>query len=523
MSFSPSLSTSFNGTKLRTQQHASALSGMCSTCSDQCTGLCEIGLSAVRGIEATYPRHTDTQQFGSEKEYPFDYSHFNINGRVFGAQGLDGEPDDVNVYSADLSCSIGHDNKIQLKAPILLPAMAKLNWKDYFSGAAMAGILVVIGESAIRKDPETTYGKDGKVTRAPILGEMIGQFRKYDRGFGDIVLQVNADDIALGTPEYALKNFPLRTIEIKFGQAAKGIQHVALVPTYEEALKIKKDGYLIQPDPTDKDIVDAVKRGRCVRFMQYGRLPMWNETKLAEMIAKYRALGAENIFFRMAGYDQADIQRVLRIASANQVALVTFDGAGGGTGHSPCKMMNEWSHPTVDLERIVLSCMAELDREGAWLPAIAIGGGIVFEDTAFKALALGAPYVKLVAIGRGAMAAAMSGENVGKMIEAGKVPELYKNFDKTLDSIFLDASFLRETYQDVEGPLSTGSIGLYSYIQRVAWGIKLMMTLNRKFKLELLDQTDVIPLTREAREYLDSLPGRTVGGLRERSNPLGQC
>jgi len=441
---------------------------MCSSCSDQCTGLCEIGLSAVRGVEATYPRNTDTKQFGSEKEYPFDYSHFNINGRVFGAQGVEGEPDDVNVYSADLSCSIGYEKKIQLKAPILLPAMAKLNWKDYFAGAAMAGILVVIGESAIRKDPNTTYGEDGKVTQAPILGEMIGQFRNYERGYGDIVLQVNADDIALGTPEYALSNLPLRTIEIKFGQAAKGIQHVALVPTYEEALQIRKSGYLVQPDPTDKDVVEAVNCGRSVRFMQYGRLPMWNETKLAEMIAAYRALGAENIFFKMAGYDQADIQRVLRIASANKVALVTFDGAGGGTGHSPCKMMNEWSYPTVELERIVHWCMAELEREGVWLPAIAIGGGIVFEDAAFKALALGAPFVKLVAIGRGAMAAAMAGDNVGKMIEAGRVPELYKDFDATLDSVFLDAPALREIYQDTQGNVSAGSMGLYSYIQRVA-------------------------------------------------------
>ena len=510
MSFSPKLSTTFNETKLRTQQNVSPLSGMCSTCSDQCTGLCEIGLSAVRGFEANYPCNTSTHQFASEKIYPFDYSHFNINGRVFGVQGFDGNPDTVTPFSADLSCTIGYKKKIRLKAPVILPAMAKLNWRDYYSGAAMAGILVVIGESAIRHDPCTTYDEQGKVCHSPLLGEMIGCFRKFDKGYGDIVLQLNCDDVVLGTAEYALGKFPLRTIEIKFGQAAKGIQHVATVYDYSEAQQIKKDGYLVVPDPLDKTVIEAVKRGETVRFMQAGRLPMWDEEKLSEMISRYRKLGAENIFFKMAGYDALDVQRVLRIASDNHVALVTFDGAGGGSGHSPCKMMNEWSYPTIELERIVHSYLSELDREGAWLPAIAMAGGIVFEDTAFKALALGAPYVKLVGIGRASMAAAMSADKVGRMIANDTVPEQYKRFGQTADDIFIEAKILREIYKDLGEEIPAGSIGLYSFIQRLSGGLQMMMTLNRKFKLELLEQSDVIPLTRSAREYLDSLFRKTI-------------
>ncbi len=501
MSYSPKLSTTFNKTKLRTENTVCELSGMCSTCSDKCIGTCEVGLSAVRGFEATYPFGTTTQQFASEKKYPFDYSHFNINGRVFGAYGAEGEEEYINVYSADLSCSIGYEKKIALKAPIILPAMAKLNWRDYYSGAAMAGIIAVIGESAIRHDPTMELDELGKVKHAPLLGEMIECFRKYDKGYGDIVLQVNADDVALGTPEYALKNFDLKTLEIKFGQGAKGIGHVAPVYHYEEALKIKKDGYLVIPDPTEQKVMEAIEAGESVPFMQYGRLPMWDEDKLSQMIKKYRGLGAENIFFKMAGFDVENIKRVLKIASDNKVALVTFDGAGGGTGHSPCKMMNEWSYPTIELEQIVHNIMAELDKEGAWLPAIAIGGGIVFEDVMFKALALGAPYVKLVAIGRGAMAAAMSAKKIGEMIKNGAVPTIYKEYGTAVDSTFVEAATLRKMYKDVKGQVSPGSIGVYSFIKRVSWGMKLFMTLNRKFKLELLDQSDIIPLTRDAKEY----------------------
>lgn len=85
MSLSPKLSSLYNNTKLRAPNDISDLSGMCSVCSDKCSGLCEIGLSAVRGIEAAYPFETSNNQFASEKVYPFDFSHFNINGRVFGA------------------------------------------------------------------------------------------------------------------------------------------------------------------------------------------------------------------------------------------------------------------------------------------------------------------------------------------------------------------------------------------------------------------------------------------------------
>lgn len=505
MSFSPKLSTTFSNTKLRTPDNICDLSGMCSVCSDNCNGLCEIGMSAVRGLEVAYPYNTSTQQFASEKKYPFDYSHFNINGRVFGATGAEENSDQTNVHTADIGYEIGYEKKIKLTAPIVLPAMVKLNWQDYYSGAAMAGVIVVIGENAVRKDPDLDHDKDGKVCHAPKLGEMIDYFRKFDKGYGDIVLQINADDIAVGTAEYALKNFDLKTLEIKFGQAAKGVQNVAPIYSYDEAVKIKKQGYLVFPDPLDENVKKEFYEDKGLYFMEFGRLPMWNEDSLAEMISRYRSLGAENIFFKMAGYDVDDIRRVLKIASMNKIALVTFDGAGGGTGNSPCKMMNEWSHPTIELEKIVYDLMKELEKEGAWLPEIAIAGGIAMEDTMFKALALGAPYINMVAIGRGAMAAAMSAKNVGEMIEKGNIPPMYKSFGDSIDTIFKDAKYVKHLYSDVNAPITPGAIGLYSYIDRLNLGLKLLMALNRKFSLKYIDQTDVIPLTKEAKNYLESI------------------
>lgn len=489
MSHSPKLSSLFNNTKLRTPNDISDLSGMCSVCSDKCPGLCEIGLSAVRGIEVAYPFGTANNQFASEKVYPFDFSHFNINGRVFGAMGAAEDSETTNVHSVDISYEFGYERKIKLRAPVILPAMAKLNWQDYYSGAAMAGVMVVIGENAVKLDKDLQHDSNGKVSHAPFLGKMIEYFRRYDRGYGDIIMQVNADDIVLGTAEYALKNFDLKTIEIKFGQAAKGIQHVAPVNSAEEAEFLKKNGYLVFENPNGSGLI------------QCGRLPMWNEASLGEIIARFRAHGAKNIFFKMAGFDVNDIRRVLQIASANNVDLITFDGAGGGSGNSPNKMMNEWSHPTIDLIKIVNTLIEELREENLWIPEIAIAGGIAMEDTMFKALALGAPNIKLVGIGRAAMAAAVTGKNVGELIETDATPTSYKAFGDTADTIFKDANYIKGIYKETGKPISYGAIGLYSYLSRLSFGMQLLMALNRKFSLKYIHQSDVIPLTKEAREY----------------------
>lgn len=489
MSHSPKLSSLFNNTKLRTPNDISDLSGMCSVCSDKCPGLCEIGLSAVRGIEAAYPFGTANNQFASEKVYPFDFSHFNINGRVFGAMGAAEDSETTNVHSVDISYEFGYERKIKLRAPVILPAMAKLNWQDYYSGAAMAGVMVVIGENAVKLDKDLQHDSNGKVSHAPFLGKMIEYFRRYDRGYGDIILQVNADDIVLGTAEYALKNFDLKTIEIKFGQAAKGIQHVAPVNSADEAEFLKKNGYLVFENPNGSGLI------------QCGRLPMWNEASLGEIIARFRAYGAKNIFFKMAGFDVNDIRRVLQIASANNVDLITFDGAGGGSGNSPNKMMNEWSHPTIDLIKIVNRLVGEMREENLWIPEIAIAGGIAMEDTMFKALALGAPNIKLVGIGRAAMAAAVTGKNIGELIENDATPASYKAFGDTADTIFKDANYIKSIYKETGKPISYGAIGLYSYLSRLSFGLKLLMALNRKFSLKYIHQSDVIPLTKEAREY----------------------
>ena len=137
MSYHPTLGTSITNTKLRTPKHVSPFSGMCAVCSENCIGTCEIGLSAIRGSDAINPYPSAINQFASEKDYPLDFSHFNINGRVFGAIGCPEDPFLATFPKVNLDTSFGLKHKIDLKTPVILPALAKLNWPDYFAGAAL--------------------------------------------------------------------------------------------------------------------------------------------------------------------------------------------------------------------------------------------------------------------------------------------------------------------------------------------------------------------------------------------------
>ncbi len=65
-------------TKNRTDESITPISGMCVTCVDGCIGMCEIGKSAYRGHEVIYPQPFGVITTASEKDYPLDYSHFNI-------------------------------------------------------------------------------------------------------------------------------------------------------------------------------------------------------------------------------------------------------------------------------------------------------------------------------------------------------------------------------------------------------------------------------------------------------------
>lgn len=476
---------------------------MCSFCTQDCDGTCELSQAAVLGAQTVYPTTTGNNQIASEKDYPIDFSHFTINGRVFGAQGANENTEEATIFSVGLERTYGFDHPVKMAMPVILPALIKLNWQDYFGGAAMAGVSCVIGEDARNKDPNLVIS-NGKVTHFPLLEKALDCFNQYDRGYAQIVVQCNADDDLMGVPRVAIEKYGAKAIEIKFGQGAKGTQPVVRVKDLETALAKQQSGNLVFPDPSDPSIQQAYHNGVCPNFYTYGRLPMWTEESLMAHITMLRDFGAQNIYFKMAGYDRVDIERVLRLASKARVDMVTFDGAGGGSGYSPSKMMNEWSLPTVCLEDVVVRICEKMKSEGCSLPAIVMAGGFASEDQVFKGLAYGDGHVLGIGLCRSSMAAAMTGKTIGEQIKGGNVPQRFKAYGSTIEEIFCDLPDLRALYGTQANQFSPGAIGVFSYLNKIAFGLQHFAALNRKFNVGLLNKSDIIPLTSEARALMEN-------------------
>ena len=491
-------------TKNRTEGSVVPTSGMCVTCVDGCIGMCEIGKSAYRGHEVIYPQPFGVITTAAEKLYPVDYSHFNIMGTVVGAHGIDAESDKAIFPAVNLEVVIGHDKGIRFRYPWIISGIgstdiAKNNWEGLAIGSALAGTGLTIGENVVGMDPETVMENE-RVVDTVDLKRRVQLYKDYQRnGYGAIIVQANIEDTRLGTHEYAIEKLGIECVELKWGQGAKDIGGEVKIKNLKKAQMLHERGYIVLPDPTDPDVIKAFERGAFREFERHSRVGMVSEESFANRVEELRKAGAKYIFLKTGAYRPADLARAISFASKYSLDLLTVDAAGGGTGMSPWHMMNEWGIPPVELHSLLHQCATSLAQKGKYVPPLAVGGGFTFEDGIFKALAMGAPFVKLVGMARGPIAAAMVGKTIGRTIDNNQIPVYIERFGHTKDEIFVTAISLRKELGDLEfEKLPAGALGLYTYYERLAQGLRQLMAGSRKFSLEHLSRDDIAALTPEA-------------------------
>jgi glutamate synthase domain-containing protein 2 len=164
-------------------------------------------------------------------------------------------------------------------------------------------------------------------------------------------------------------------------------------------------------------------------------------------------------------------------------------------------MMNEWGVPAVELHSMLYNYAKHLSDKGGYLPTLAVAGGFTFEDQIFKGLALGAPFVRLVGMARGPIASAMVGKTIGRAIQNNQLPVYVERFGTSIDEIFVTANDLRHELGESEFEhIPTGAIGLYTYYERLAQGLRQLMCGSRKFSLEHISRDDIAALTHKAAE-----------------------
>jgi len=223
---------------------------------------------------------------GGDKDYPVDYSHLNIQGYAFGAKGLPegvpANPDTATFPAVNTETEYGWEGKVRLKVPIFTGALgsteiARKNWEHFAVGAAISGITLVCGENVCGIDPGLQLDKLGKVTQAPDMDRRIEVYRRYHRGYGEILVQLNVEDTRLGVAEYIITKHGINTIELKWGQGAKYIGGEIKVASLERALELQRRGYIVTPDPSHPINQAAYNDGAIKEFERHSRLGFIDE------------------------------------------------------------------------------------------------------------------------------------------------------------------------------------------------------------------------------------------------------
>jgi len=488
-------------------RNVSPNSGICSRCIDGCKGNCDIFKASFRGREVIYPGPFGEVTAGADKDYPVDYSHLNIQGYALGAKGLpEGtvpSPDTTKFPDVDTETEYGWDKKVKMRVPIFTGALgsteiARKNWEHFAVGAAIAGVTLVCGENVCGIDPKLEFDSNGKVKKAPDMDRRIELYKRFHDGYGEILVQMNVEDTRLGVAEYLRKKHNLETIELKWGQGAKCIGGEIKVKSLERALELQKRGYIVTPDPSIHANQEAFKDGAIKEFERHSRLGFVSEDAFLSEIKRLRDMGYKRVTLKTGAYAMRELAMAIRYASLAKIDLLTIDGAGGGTGMSPWRMMQEWGIPTFYLQALTYEFCEKLKKRGMRVPDIAIAGGLSTEDHVFKVIAMGAPYVKAVCMGRALMLPGFVGKNVGIWLKENKLPATVSAYGKDIKEIFVCYEELAEKYGKDIKDIPLGAIGIYSFAQKIKIGLQQIMAGSRNFRINTISRKDVMSLTEEA-------------------------
>jgi len=328
------------------------------------------------------------------------------------------------------------------------------------TGSALVNYLVHKGATVVAvtddwggvQDPKgLDISKMLKHSRAPNERQSLAHFRGPARLHPEDIVKTDCDVLALTGAGGLVKEQSAPSVRAKCVVEGPGCP---VSPVAEQLLKSR--GYVVHPDPADPEVIKAFENGSFKEFERHSRVGMVTKEGFLKRVKELRDMGAKYVFLKTGAYRPADLARAVKFSS--------------------------------------------LAREKKYIPEIAVAGGFAFEDQVFKGLAIGAPYFKLVGMARGPLAAAMVGKTLGRKMKEGQVPVYVKRFGTTPEEIFVTAPELAAELGPKFKDVPTGAFGLYTYLERIAQGLRQLMCGSRKFALKHMTRDDLVALTREAAE-----------------------
>jgi hypothetical protein len=503
-----------------------AESGLCTLCRADCDGKCETWLSSLVGRKLLYPRDYGVVTAGANNttHLGVSYNALRIQGYAYGAYGLNGNltnsPDDCIFPNVDVSTEFGNEIKTKARVPIMTGALgstfvAAKYWDAFAVGGALVGIPVVIGENVVGVDRDSEISK-GRITKAPELDRRIDTYLRYHDGYGGIFVQMNVEDTRNGVAEYVAEKYGNKCIiELKWGQGAKDIGGEIQVTSIDYALFLKKRGYVVDPNPELPEVQEAFEKGAIRSFARHSRLGGTNLSTVdlvredfMKSVDYLRSLGFNRISLKTGSYGMEELAMAIKFASDAKMDLLTIDGSGGGTGMSPWNMMQSWGVPSINLHAKAYEYAGIIAAKGQKVVDLSFAGGFALEDSIFKALALGAPYTKLICMGRSMMIPGFLGSNIEGVLKPERKEAVNGNWDslpKTVSSIGTTAEEIFAAYFEVQKKVGKnemknipfGAISFWTLADKLGCGLQQLMAGARKFSLNQISRRDIFSANRE--------------------------
>ncbi|MBI5894930.1 MAG: FMN-binding glutamate synthase family protein [Desulfobacterales bacterium] len=503
-----------------------AESGLCTLCRADCEGKCETWLSSLVGRKLLYPRDFGLVTAGANNttHVGVSYNALRVQGYAYGAHGINGNlttnPDDCIFPNVDLTTEFGWEVKTKARIPLMTGALgstfiAAKYWDSFAVGGALVGMPIVIGENVVGVDRNSQI-KGGKIAVSPELDRRIDTYLRYYDGYGAIFVQMNVEDTRNGVAEYVAQKYGDKCIiELKWGQGAKCIGGEIQVTSIDYALFLKKRGYVVDPNPELPEVQAAFEKGAIRSFARHSRLGGTNLSSVdlvredfMRSVDYLRSLGFKRISLKTGSYGMEELAMAIKFASDAKMDLLTIDGSGGGTGMSPWNMMQSWGVPSINLHAKAYEYASILAAKGQRVVDLSFAGGFALEDSIFKALAMGAPYAKMVCMGRAVMIPGYLGANIEGALNPDRKEKISGNWDrlpKTVSDLGASAEELFASYFDIQKKIGKdemkkipfGAMAFWTLADKLSCGLQQLMAGARKFSMKQITRNDIFAANRE--------------------------
>ncbi|MDF9407981.1 glutamate synthase-related protein [Pelotomaculum isophthalicicum JI] len=503
-----------------------AESGLCTLCRADCQGRCETFMSCMKGRKMLYPRDFGTITAGSDNitHVGVSYNSLRIQGYNYGAyglsKGLSNGADDCIFPNVNIEAEFGNEVKTKSRIPILSGALgstfvAAKYWESFAVGAALVGYPIVVGENVVGVDKQSVI-ENGKIEVSPELDRRVNTYLRYHDGYGAIIVQMNVEDTRNGVADYVLRKYGDKAIiELKWGQGAKDIGGEIQVTDLDYAIFLKNRGYIVDPDPTVPEVQQAFKTGAIRSFARHSRLGYTDLSSSDQVqeafmtaVADLRKLGYKRITLKTGSYGMEALAMSIKLATDAKLDLLTIDGSGGGTGMSPWNMMESWGVPSILLHSKAYEYASILAQRGKKVVDLAFGGGIAREDQMFKALALGAPFAKMICVGRATMIPGFLGANIEGVLNPERKAALNGNWNELAKSVAEIGTKPEEIfagYYDVQKKVGAaemknipfGAIAIWTLCDKLAAGLQQLLAGARRFNISEISRFDLASGNRE--------------------------